>query len=112
MDIPLVLERLRPGLDWGPYAQTNSTYLALASTWRDKSQPCPTFQEMSDCWAQIQAEQNAAPVLKSTDEQIADLKAQILKLQTGVNAAGAKVGLAPIDVTALEAAEASPAKLG
>lgn len=55
MDIPQVLDRLRPGQDWGPCSQTHSTYTDLARTWRG-TDPVPTLQEMEAAWVQIQAE--------------------------------------------------------
>lgn len=59
MDIPQVLAVLRPGEDWGPCAQSDSTYTALAATWRGSS-AVPTEAEMLVTWDTIQA--NAAMV--------------------------------------------------
>lgn len=55
MDIPQVLDRLRPGQDWGPCATSFSAYADLARTWRG-TDPVPTLQEMQDAWTLIQAE--------------------------------------------------------
>ena len=61
MDIPLVLEQLRPGEDWGPCATSISTYEQLAATWRGES-PCPTLEEMQTAWATIEAERPAKEI--------------------------------------------------
>lgn len=53
MDIPLILAVLRPGEDWGPCAQTDSTYADLARMWRGKS-PVPTESEMRTAWAALE----------------------------------------------------------
>lgn len=56
MDLVLVLEVLRPGEDWGPCAQSDSTYERLAATWRSPLSECPTEAEMLATWQQIRAE--------------------------------------------------------
>ncbi len=58
MDIPLVLEVLRPGEDWGPCAQSDSTYAAMAAKWRGSS-AVPTEAEMGAAWTAIQASRAA-----------------------------------------------------
>jgi hypothetical protein len=55
VDIPLVLERLRPGVSWGPNAGSYSTYADLAATWPGPS-AVPTQAEMDAAWTQILAE--------------------------------------------------------
>lgn len=59
MDIPQVLAVLRPGEDWGPCAQTESTYADLARTWRSDS-VCPTEGEMLACWVALESGRAAA----------------------------------------------------
>jgi hypothetical protein len=60
MDIPQVLEVIRPGEDWGSCAQTDSTYAAFAAMWRGVS-PVPTEAEMLIVWNSL--ETNRASVL-------------------------------------------------
>ncbi len=76
MDIPLVLLRLRPGQDWGPCAQSDSTYEKLSATWRGVL-PCPTRDEMLATWATIKQERDAERAAEDADAQeIARLKAK------------------------------------
>lgn len=56
MDIPLALEVLKPGLYWGPNANTSNTYAELASTWPAASGAIPTEAQMESAWAQILTE--------------------------------------------------------
>jgi hypothetical protein len=65
MDIPQVLSVLRPGEDWGPCAQSDSDYAALARSWRGSS-PVPTESEMLAAWATIAAN---APALQAAKEK-------------------------------------------
>ena len=58
MDIPLVLEQLRPGEDWGPCATSVNAYADFAAAWRGVS-PCPTLDEMQAAWSAIEAERPA-----------------------------------------------------
>ena len=60
MDIPQVLAVLRPGEDWGPCAQSESTYADLARTWRSPESACPTEAEMLACWAALETGRAAA----------------------------------------------------
>lgn len=60
MDIPQVLAVLRPGEDWGPCAQSDSTYARLAATWRSPASTCPTEAEMLATWAIIEANRPTA----------------------------------------------------
>lgn len=53
MDIPLVLESLRPGVSWGPNAQSDATYAQLVSTWPAASGTPPTEAEMEQAWQDI-----------------------------------------------------------
>lgn len=62
MDMPQVLAVLRPGEDWGPCAQSESTYADLARTWRSPESACPTEAEMLACWAALEAGRAAAVV--------------------------------------------------
>ena len=54
MDIPQVLAVLRPNDDWGPCAQSDSDYAAMAAKWRGAS-PVPTEAEMLAAWTTIEA---------------------------------------------------------
>lgn len=54
MDIAEVLSALRPDDDWGPCAQSDSTYADLARTWRGSS-PVPSEKEMLAAWAELEA---------------------------------------------------------
>lgn len=72
MDIPIVLASLRPGEDWGPCAQTDSTYEKLAAKWRGTS-PVPTRAEMQAEWVRLEAarverEANAEPEKRALRE--------------------------------------------
>lgn len=54
MDIPLVLEVLRPGVYWGPMAQTGVAYADFAAAWpASGSGTVPTEAEMNAAWATI-----------------------------------------------------------
>jgi hypothetical protein len=53
MDVPLVLERLRPLVLWGPNSGSNSTYAELVSTWPATSGDPPTLAEMEAEWQAI-----------------------------------------------------------
>lgn len=75
MDIPLVLQQLRPGDDWGPCSQTDSTYETLAATWRGVS-PCPTLEEMQESWVAIGAAATREAAIKAIDQQCSDTIAQ------------------------------------
>ena len=59
MDIPAVLEKLRPGEDWGPCADSSSTYEELRRAWRSGTSVCPTKEEMLAEWQVIQADEDA-----------------------------------------------------
>lgn len=56
MDIPAILEKLRPDDDWGPCADSSSTYEELKRAWRSEASACPTKAEMLAAWETIQAE--------------------------------------------------------
>ncbi len=63
MDIPQVLASLRPGVYWGPCAQTHSTYANLFAHWPESgSGACPTEAEMEAEWAALEAARPAALV--------------------------------------------------
>jgi len=79
MDIPQVLQRIRPGQDWGPMAQTGVLYADFAPLWRDP-QPVPTEAEMEATWQVIVAEQAA-------EQATPGYKADQLQLSTRVLAA-------------------------
>ena len=64
MDIPLVLQSLRPGEDWGPCANSTSTYAQLADTWRSKVSIVPTEAEMQTTWVTVQANMPAQKIAK------------------------------------------------
>lgn len=65
MDIPQVLAVLRPKDDWGPCAQSDSDYAAMAAKWRGAS-PVPTKAEMLAAWATIKSN---APAVKTACEK-------------------------------------------
>ena len=102
MDIPLVLERLRPSEDWGPCAQSDSTYERLAATWRGQT-ACPTLAEMQATWATIQSEQpaketqakhdKAKGLLMSADPDRVMLRAILQVVMESLAEVRAKVGL-------------------
>jgi hypothetical protein len=50
VDVPIVLQRLRNLVPWGPNAQTGSTYAELVSTWPATSGTPPTEAEMLTEW--------------------------------------------------------------
>ena len=68
MDIPLVLESLRPSAKWGPCANSDSTYEQLKTTWADTETTCPTLAEMRAEWLRIQDGAAAAEVAKLRTE--------------------------------------------
>ena len=78
MDIPLVLDYLRPGEDWGPCAQSNSPYVDLAKTWRSKKSECPSEQEMLKAWTDI-----VKPKWDAIENDKKSLQALVTKLKSG-----------------------------
>lgn len=60
MDIPRVLEVLRPDDDWGSQAGTHNTYEELVAGWRGAN-PAPTLSAMQSAWAEIQAAAAVTP---------------------------------------------------
>lgn len=65
-DIPIVLDKIRPGAAW----RMADTYDNLAATWEDTEQTLPTWEEIEAAWAEIQA----GPTL---DERKNNLRAAI-----------------------------------
>lgn len=95
MDIPQVLAVLRPNEDWGPCAQSDSTYEQLAAKWRGTN-PVPTLEEMEAEWATIEAERSTKELqalrtaaihslLTATDPISVALRAFIRDLYTQIN---------------------------
>lgn len=77
MDIPLILEQLRPGEDWGPCATSSNTYEELISKWRSKDSAYPTKAEMESKWLEIKAVQDQKKVVESeTKDVISNLNAK------------------------------------
>lgn len=76
IDLPLALEqltrdgRLQPGEDWGPSANTGSSYADFAAGWRGTS-AVPTEQELADAWALV--------VVPTPEERQIDALQDILK---------------------------------
>ncbi len=96
MDIAQVLAVLRPGEDWGPCAQSESTYADLARTWRSSESACPTEAEMLACWAELEAtrtqreqqrlnQQALATIFGGTDPLHVALKRIFSDLYTQIN---------------------------
>lgn len=89
MDIPQVLEVLRPSEDWGPMAQTGVSYADFAPHWRGTS-AVPTEAEMLAEWdalvataadrlhARLRAEAKA--LIDATEDRVADLLRAIVLL--------------------------------
>lgn len=63
----------------------------------------PSKAEIDQWTAEYTAWLAEQPAPKTPQEEIAELKAQILALKSGVNDTRTKVALAPIDFTAVEA---------
>ncbi len=61
IDWPQALQVLRPGQDWGPGANTDSTYPALVAGWRG-AQAVPLLAELQAAWDTLEANR-AATVL-------------------------------------------------
>lgn len=72
MDIPQVLAALRPTDDWGPGANTSSTYAELVAGWRGAN-PCPSEEEMAATWADIEANRATAEAARRRQEAITTL---------------------------------------
>lgn len=53
-DIPLILDRIRPGAEWGFIGDNRADVVNLS--WRDRVQSEPTEIEMEAEWATIEAE--------------------------------------------------------
>lgn len=66
MDLVLVLEKIRPNEDWGPCAQSDSSYADFAKTWRGKSS-CPTLEEITTAWQQIKSGIDADRVTRESE---------------------------------------------
>lgn len=74
MDIPLILERLRPGEDWGSCADSSSTYEEMKKSWRSEASSCPTKAEMLAAWETIQAEE------KTREQAVKSLRASAVEI--------------------------------
>lgn len=74
MDIVQVLTVLRPGEDWGPCAQSDSSYADLFRTWRSEKNFCPSLEAMEACWAEIEANR---PVVKTGNLRTAAIMATL-----------------------------------
>jgi hypothetical protein len=99
MDLPQVLAVLRPGEDWGPCAQSDSTYAQFAKGWALRHPPeipPPTEVEMEEAWkaivtgapaAKASARRSDAVQLLLTSDEPRDvaLRALIRDLYTQVN---------------------------
>lgn len=103
MDIPTVLASLRPGEDWGPCAQSDSTYAALAATWRGAS-PVPAEADMLAEWDRLEstrvvraaAERRSAAVasLMTADDPVSvAVRAFVRDLYTQLNDVRQSLGL-------------------
>lgn len=57
MDIPIVLNRLHPGLYWGSHAGSHSTYAKLKTKWPPSNPPLPTKAVMTTEWNKYLNEQ-------------------------------------------------------
>jgi hypothetical protein len=87
MDLPLALERLRPGEPWGPNAGSYSTYAELAAMWPGPT-VVPTQAEMDSAWTAVLAER--AGFLPGSPEWTAQDRSHAVGAVTAVRLAVAR----------------------
>jgi hypothetical protein len=74
MDIPLILDHIRPGSEWGWLGEDKSSYDHL--DWRDSTQEKPTREEVEAAWETVSQALDDAAVRQATcDEAIGRLHA-------------------------------------
>jgi len=122
MDIPLVLESLRPSANWGPSANSDSTYQELRANWADKNISCPTLEEMRAEWKRLQDEKPAIEsarikaeangVLNKNEPTAAIIRAVLAILVDEINLIRAAVRLPPRTVQQLNNAIRSKVEAG
>lgn len=69
IDIPLVLDKIRPNATW----RRSDTYENLVATWEDTEQTIPTQEEIETAWTDIQQQQQLDSLDAEYNPQFDDL---------------------------------------